>query len=73
MSNAGKQRIQVDLTPAQHEALKRVQEHLDCASFSEVFRRGLVVMDRIVDREKSGEYQFGFVNKDNEFQQVWFI
>jgi hypothetical protein len=68
-----KTRIQLDLLDTQRDALARVQEKLNANSFSEVFRRALVVLDKIVEREVDGTVRFGFVNEENEFTEVWFL
>lgn len=72
LTRNGKNRLQLDVSDRQLETLKMVQTTIDTSSYAEVFRRALVIMEKIIEREKSG-IQFGFCNDKNEFQQVWFI
>jgi hypothetical protein len=71
--NNGKQRIQLDLTERQFEAIKRVQSHIDCNSYSEVFRRALVLMDKIIALENEKKVEFGVLNEDRTFTHIWIV
>jgi hypothetical protein len=71
-----KQRIQLDLSPMQQAKLKAMRDQLDAASYSEIFRRAMLIYGKILDAEQAGR-KFGFIEggdgEEHQFVEIAFI
>lgn len=72
MPDVPNKRIQLDLSPDMKEKLKLLRERTDSASYTEVFRRGLIVYDFVSEHQPKGR-KFGFLDETGCFNEVFFV